>query len=111
MHALVRGITFWRREGARRHGETRGRVHGTGGPIRVVQRYEASVAQAPLVVAMNAVWGGGVAEARGFGGHVVWVEEDHLLFPNALRHLRALLRAKAARCPHCIAAQHLHPPT
>ncbi|GJP73733.1 hypothetical protein CLOP_g13889 [Closterium sp. NIES-67] len=54
--------------------------------------------------AMNAVWGGGVAEARGFGGHVVWVEEDHLLFPNALRHLRALLRAKAARCPHCIAA-------
>ncbi|CAI5473908.1 unnamed protein product, partial [Closterium sp. Yama58-4] len=53
--------------------------------------------------AMNAVWGG-VEETRGFKGHVVWVEEDHLLFPNALRHLRALLHAKQARCPHCIAA-------
>ncbi|CAI6000419.1 unnamed protein product [Closterium sp. NIES-65] len=53
--------------------------------------------------AMNSVWGG-VEETRGYGGHVVWVEEDHLLFPNALRHLRALLHAKHARCPHCIAA-------
>ncbi|CAI5964111.1 unnamed protein product [Closterium sp. NIES-64] len=53
--------------------------------------------------AMNAVWGG-MEETRGYGGHVVWVEEDHLLFPNALRHLRALLHAKHARCPHCIAA-------
>ena len=49
---------------------------------------------------MNAVWDG-LPETSSFSGHALFLEEDHLLRPHALRHLQALLAAKARRCPSC----------
>ena len=51
---------------------------------------------------MHAVWHR-LPETRSFHGHVLFMEEDHLLFPNALLHLSALLQAKELRCPACVA--------
>ncbi|CAI6000417.1 unnamed protein product [Closterium sp. NIES-65] len=127
MHALVRGITFCAVKQlyfplsphlfsasfpAASPADCQGSAHdATGGGECTGQADQYGSFRDPRRLslkhhwwwAMNAVWGG-VEETRGYGGHVVWVEEDHLLFPNALRHLRALLHAKHARCPHCIAA-------
>ncbi|CAI7755631.1 unnamed protein product, partial [Closterium sp. NIES-54] len=127
MHALVRGITFCAVKQlyfplsphlfnasfpAASPADCQGSAHDTtGGGECTGQADQYGTFRDPRRLslkhhwwwAMNAVWGG-VEETRGYGGHVVWVEEDHLLFPNALRHLRALLHAKHARCPHCIAA-------
>ncbi|CAI5533263.1 unnamed protein product [Closterium sp. Naga37s-1] len=134
MHALVRGITFCAVKQlyfplsphlfsasfpAASPADCRGRAQGASGVRGEGARGGECTGQADQYGsfrdpgrlslkhhwwwAMNAVWGG-VEETRGYGGHVVWVEEDHLLFPNALRHLQALLLAKHARCPHCIAA-------
>ncbi|GJP38176.1 hypothetical protein CLOM_g1838 [Closterium sp. NIES-68] len=52
----------------------------------------------------NTVWDG-LPETKSFNGHMLFIEEDHWLFPNALSHLRALLSAKSrGRCDQCIAA-------
>ncbi|CAI5479772.1 unnamed protein product [Closterium sp. Yama58-4] len=127
MHALVRGITFCAVKQlyfplsphlfngafpAASPADCQGSAHdATGGGECTGQADQYGSFRDPRRLslkhhwwwAMNTVWGG-LAETQGYGGHVVWVEEDHLLFPNALRHLRALLHAKHARCPHCIAA-------
>ncbi|CAI5462026.1 unnamed protein product [Closterium sp. Yama58-4] len=51
----------------------------------------------------NTVWDG-LPETKAFNGHMLFIEEDHWLFPNALSHLRALLSAKRrGRCNECIA--------
>ncbi|CAI5469496.1 unnamed protein product [Closterium sp. Yama58-4] len=50
----------------------------------------------------NTVWDG-LSETKSFTGHMLFIEEDHLLFPNALAHLTALIRVKNARCPECVA--------
>ncbi|CAI5524649.1 unnamed protein product [Closterium sp. Naga37s-1] len=53
--------------------------------------------------AVNTVWNG-LPETRAFNGHMLFIEEDHWLFPNALSHLRSLLSAKCrGRCNECIA--------
>lgn len=53
---------------------------------------------------MNTVWDG-LTETRALpqAAHVSFLEEDHYTMPNAYGTLRALVRAKAARCPECIA--------
>ncbi|CAI7876503.1 unnamed protein product [Closterium sp. NIES-53] len=51
----------------------------------------------------NTVWNG-LPETKAFNGHMLFIEEDHWLFPNALSHLRSLLSAKRrGRCNECIA--------
>ncbi|CAI7847491.1 unnamed protein product, partial [Closterium sp. NIES-53] len=50
----------------------------------------------------NTVWDG-LSETNTFTGHMLFIEEDHLLFPNALAHLKSLIRVKNVRCPECVA--------
>ncbi|GJP33017.1 hypothetical protein CLOM_g17590 [Closterium sp. NIES-68] len=49
----------------------------------------------------NTVWDG-LPETESFTGHMLFIEEDHLLFPNALSHLQALIRVKNRRCSECV---------
>ena len=50
---------------------------------------------------MNTVWDG-LEETRAYDGHVLWLDDDFYVFPNALLHLDALIAAKAAgKCPDC----------
>lgn len=52
---------------------------------------------------MNTVWDG-LAETKGFNGHIMFIEEDHYLLPNAYRNMQMLVTLKQEKCPHCIAA-------
>lgn len=42
---------------------------------------------------MNTVWDG-LEETREYQGHMLFMEEDHYLFPNALEHARELIAVK-----------------
>eukprot|EP00271_Cylindrocystis_brebissonii_P001932 TRINITY_DN12279_c0_g2_i1.p1 TRINITY_DN12279_c0_g2~~TRINITY_DN12279_c0_g2_i1.p1 ORF type:complete len:1030 (-),score=179.89 TRINITY_DN12279_c0_g2_i1:681-3689(-) len=52
---------------------------------------------------MNTVWDG-LPETRGFNGHVIFLEEDHVAFPNALTTLSALVEMQRQQgvCPACL---------
>ncbi|KAI4326420.1 hypothetical protein MLD38_031738 [Melastoma candidum] len=52
---------------------------------------------------MNTVWDG-LAETHGHSGHILFIEEDHFIFPNAYRNLQALVKLKLKKCPSCYAA-------
>ncbi|GAB4859330.1 Alpha-1,6-mannosyl-glycoprotein 2-beta-N-acetylglucosaminyltransferase [Ancistrocladus abbreviatus] len=52
---------------------------------------------------MNTVWDG-MKETRQHSGHVVFIEEDHFIFPNAYRNLQMLTNLKSDKCPDCYAA-------
>lgn len=52
---------------------------------------------------MNTVWDG-LEETRKHLGHILFIEEDHLIFPNAYRNLQALISLKASKCSDCYAA-------
>ncbi|KAK4795163.1 hypothetical protein SAY86_013157 [Trapa natans] len=52
---------------------------------------------------MNTVWDG-LEETQGHSGHILFIEEDHFIFPNAYRNLQALVRLKPQKCPDCYAA-------
>ncbi|KAJ0241746.1 Alpha-1,6-mannosyl-glycoprotein 2-beta-N-acetylglucosaminyltransferase [Hirschfeldia incana] len=52
---------------------------------------------------MNTVWDG-LEETRGHDGHLLFIEEDHFLFPNAYRNIQTLARLKGVKCPECFAA-------
>lgn len=45
---------------------------------------------------MNTVWDG-LEETKHFQGHIIFMEEDHYLFPNAIVHAKALITAKQGR--------------
>ena len=49
---------------------------------------------------MNTVWDG-LPETKRFEGHMLFVEEDHYLMPNALTTMTALLSLKNRVCPKC----------
>eukprot|EP00850_Spirogloea_muscicola_P009771 SM000055S18305 [mRNA] locus=s55:677559:679460:- [translate_table: standard] len=49
---------------------------------------------------MNTVWEC-LSEMRGFSGHILFVEEDHYLYPNAYRTVQALVVMKAVHCREC----------
>lgn len=51
---------------------------------------------------MNTVWDG-LEETRGFDGHMMFIEEDHYLLPNAYRNIQILAKLKQVKCPECIA--------
>lgn len=52
---------------------------------------------------MNTVWDG-LDESKGYEGHVLFIEEDHFIFPNAYRNIQMLVKLKPQKCPHCYAA-------
>lgn len=52
---------------------------------------------------MNTVWDG-LAETAGFDGHVLFIEEDHYLFPIAYRTIQVLTVLKNSKCPYCYVA-------
>ncbi|KAA8524867.1 hypothetical protein F0562_011290 [Nyssa sinensis] len=52
---------------------------------------------------MNTVWDG-LKETRRHMGHILFIEEDHFIFPNAYRNLQILTALKPKKCPDCYAA-------
>ncbi|KAF8414258.1 hypothetical protein HHK36_002258 [Tetracentron sinense] len=52
---------------------------------------------------MNTVWDG-LEETRQHSGHILFIEEDHFIFPNAYRNIQLLTRLKPQKCPNCYAA-------
>lgn len=49
---------------------------------------------------MNTVWDG-LKEMQGMSGHILFIEEDHFILPNAYRNLQLLVTLKPKRCPGC----------
>lgn len=52
---------------------------------------------------MNTVWDG-LPETRMHSGHILFIEEDHFIYPNAYRNIQMLVNLKPKKCPHCFAA-------
>ncbi|KAI8008256.1 Alpha-1,6-mannosyl-glycoprotein 2-beta-N-acetylglucosaminyltransferase [Camellia lanceoleosa] len=52
---------------------------------------------------MNTVWDG-LKETCHHSGHILFIEEDHFIFPNAYRNLQTLAALKPEKCPNCYAA-------
>ncbi|MED6206904.1 Alpha-1,6-mannosyl-glycoprotein 2-beta-N-acetylglucosaminyltransferase [Stylosanthes scabra] len=52
---------------------------------------------------MNTVWDG-LRETRKHEGHILFIEEDHFIYPNAYRNLQTLISLKPEKCPDCYAA-------
>ncbi|KAI3695365.1 hypothetical protein L1987_78361 [Smallanthus sonchifolius] len=52
---------------------------------------------------MNTVWDG-LKETTGYSGDILFIEEDHFIFPNAYRNLKILTKLKPTKCPDCYAA-------
>lgn len=51
---------------------------------------------------MNTIWDG-LTELNGFNGHIMFIEEDHYVLPNAYRNIQILVNLKEKKCPYCIA--------
>ncbi|XAR68256.1 Alpha-1,6-mannosyl-glycoprotein 2-beta-N-acetylglucosaminyltransferase [Bertholletia excelsa] len=51
---------------------------------------------------MNTVWDG-LKETHHHSGHILFIEEDHFIFPNAYRNLQKLVSLKPEKCPDCCA--------
>ncbi|KAI3471581.1 hypothetical protein Pfo_028231 [Paulownia fortunei] len=52
---------------------------------------------------MNTVWDG-LKETSQHSGHILFIEEDHFIHPNAYRNLQLLTELKPKKCPYCYAA-------
>lgn len=52
---------------------------------------------------MNTVWDG-LEETKGFSGHILFIEEDHFIYPNAYRNIQLLTALKPRKCVECYAA-------
>ncbi|XP_047334381.1 alpha-1,6-mannosyl-glycoprotein 2-beta-N-acetylglucosaminyltransferase [Impatiens glandulifera] len=52
---------------------------------------------------MNTVWDG-LQETRQHSGDILFIEEDHYIFPNAYRNIQKLTELKPKKCPNCYAA-------
>ncbi|CAL0328408.1 unnamed protein product [Lupinus luteus] len=52
---------------------------------------------------MNTVWDG-LRETREHSGHILFIEEDHFIFPNGYRNLQILTSLIPKKCPNCYAA-------
>ncbi|XP_031492778.1 alpha-1,6-mannosyl-glycoprotein 2-beta-N-acetylglucosaminyltransferase isoform X2 [Nymphaea colorata] len=52
---------------------------------------------------MTTVWDG-LVETRRHQGHILFIEEDHYIFPNAYRNIQILTDLKQSKCPDCYAA-------
>ncbi|XP_073004770.1 alpha-1,6-mannosyl-glycoprotein 2-beta-N-acetylglucosaminyltransferase [Typha latifolia] len=51
---------------------------------------------------MNTIWDG-LKETKRFAGHILFIEEDHYIFPNAYRTIQLLTELKPRKCPECCA--------
>lgn len=51
---------------------------------------------------MNTIWDG-LGETKRFGGHILFIEEDHFIYPNAYRNIQLLTAMKPRKCPECYA--------
>ncbi|OVA02183.1 N-acetylglucosaminyltransferase II [Macleaya cordata] len=51
---------------------------------------------------MNTVWDS-LEETRDHSGHILFIEEDHFIFPNAYRNIQLLTALKPKKCPNCYA--------
>lgn len=51
---------------------------------------------------MNTVWDG-LQETRNRDGHVLFIEEDHYILPNAYRTVQQLSKMVGTKCPECVA--------
>ncbi|KNA16686.1 hypothetical protein SOVF_086880 [Spinacia oleracea] len=51
---------------------------------------------------MNTVWDG-LDETKDLLGHILFIEEDHFIFPNAYRNLQLLIKLKPEKCSSCFA--------
>ncbi|GFZ07563.1 beta-1,2-N-acetylglucosaminyltransferase II [Actinidia rufa] len=52
---------------------------------------------------MSTVWDG-LKETREHLGHILFIEEDHFICPNAYRNIQVLTALKPKKCPNCYAA-------
>ncbi|KAL3499853.1 hypothetical protein ACH5RR_038946 [Cinchona calisaya] len=52
---------------------------------------------------MNTVWDG-LKETHQHMGHILFIEEDHFIYPNAYRNIQLLTELKPVKCPDCYAA-------
>ncbi|KAL7593929.1 alpha-1,6-mannosyl-glycoprotein 2-beta-N-acetylglucosaminyltransferase [Lactuca sativa] len=52
---------------------------------------------------MNTIWDG-LQETINHSGDILFIEEDHFIFPNAYRNLKMLTDLKSSKCPDCYAA-------
>lgn len=52
---------------------------------------------------MNTVWDG-LEDTKDRSGHILFIEEDHFILPNAYRNLQILTKLKPLKCPNCYAA-------
>ncbi|XP_073015615.1 alpha-1,6-mannosyl-glycoprotein 2-beta-N-acetylglucosaminyltransferase-like [Primulina eburnea] len=52
---------------------------------------------------MNTVWDG-LRETSQHSGHILFIEEDHFIYPNAYQNLMLLTELKHKKCPLCYAA-------
>ncbi|XP_068669446.1 alpha-1,6-mannosyl-glycoprotein 2-beta-N-acetylglucosaminyltransferase [Aristolochia californica] len=52
---------------------------------------------------MNTVWDG-LEETWDHSGHILFIEEDHFIFPNAYRNIQMLASLKQKKCADCYAA-------
>ncbi|XP_058219876.1 alpha-1,6-mannosyl-glycoprotein 2-beta-N-acetylglucosaminyltransferase-like [Rhododendron vialii] len=52
---------------------------------------------------MNTVWDG-LKETNQHLGHILFIEEDHYIFPNAYSNIQMLIDLKPIKCPNCYAA-------
>lgn len=46
---------------------------------------------------MNTVWDG-LKETKAHLGYILFIEEDHLILPNAYRNLQSLIKLKPEKC-------------
>ncbi|XP_077211227.1 beta-1,2-N-acetylglucosaminyltransferase II [Tasmannia lanceolata] len=51
---------------------------------------------------MNTIWDG-LEETRTHSGHILFIEEDHFIFPNAYRNIELLAMLKHKKCADCYA--------
>jgi alpha-1,6-mannosyl-glycoprotein beta-1,2-N-acetylglucosaminyltransferase len=51
---------------------------------------------------MNTVWEG-LPETRNGNGHILFIEEDHYILPNAYRAIQQLRKMVSVKCPECVA--------
>ncbi|BBN10969.1 alpha-1,6-mannosyl-glycoprotein beta-1,2-N-acetylglucosaminyltransferase [Marchantia polymorpha subsp. ruderalis] len=51
---------------------------------------------------MNTVWDG-LAETRNHDGNILFIEEDHVILPDAYCAIQMLIKLKATKCPECLA--------
>ncbi|CAM6126796.1 unnamed protein product [Calypogeia fissa] len=77
----------------------------------VGQKYNLlNVTRAPRIVSlkhhwwwmMNTIWDG-LQETRNRDGHILFIEEDHYILPNAYRTLQLLSKVVGTKCPECVA--------